>query len=118
MEVWKTWSYGAVTDVSTMYGSGGHPPERGVVTWGTRRTTVDYPPAVLYGLAIVGRIYRIFDPSFTDGAALTSAIKLSILLADAIVCAMLWRLLRRRHSREIACAAALLYWLNPAVLMD
>src|SRR5205085_1940692 len=91
---------------------------RGVVIWRDRRTTVDYPPAVLYELALVGRLYRLFDPSFKDGVALTCAIKGSILLADAMVCALLWLLLRRRYSENIARGAALVYWLNPAVLMD
>ena len=118
MNVWKTWSYGASTRVSTMYGVGGHPPERGVVVWGNRRTTVDYPPAVLYGLGAIGRIYRIFDPSFTDGAGLTVAIKLSLLCADALTSALLWTLVRRRYPDEIARGAVLLYWLNPATLMD
>jgi hypothetical protein len=118
VNVWKTWSYGASAGVSTMYGVGGHPPERGLVVWGNRRTTVDYPPATLYGLGAIGRIYRIFDPSFTDSARLTAAIKLSLLCADALICVSLWTLVRRRYSDTIARSAVLLYWLNPATLMD
>jgi hypothetical protein len=118
VDVWKTWSYAASQDVSTMYGVGGEPPERGVVTWGKRRMTVDYPPAALYGLALVGRAYRAIDPTFTDGRLLTVAIKVAILLADAAVCAGLWMLIRRRCSESAGRAAALLYWLNPGAIMD
>jgi hypothetical protein len=117
VDVWKTWSYGAAQDVSTMYGVGGNPPERGVVIWGARRTTVDYPPVALYGLALVGRAYRAFDPSFTDGRALTIAIKLTILLSEAVMAWCLF-LLVGRWSEPGGRVAALLYWLNPAAILD
>lgn len=117
MEVWKTWSYAATLSVSTMYGVGGQPPERGIVTWGARHMTVDYPPGALYGLAIVGRVYRAIDPAFTDGAGLTIAIKLAILLGDAAACFGVWALMRR-ISATAGRTAALFYWLNPATIMD
>ena len=117
MEVWKTWSYAAQAGVPSMYGVGGHPPERRMVSWGDREMTVDYPPAALYELAVFGRAYRLFDPGFHESAGLTIGLKLSILLADAILCLCLWRLVRR-HSRKAAPVAALFYWLNPATIMD
>jgi hypothetical protein len=117
MDVWKTWSYAATNNVSTMYGVGGQPPERGIVTWGAREMTVDYPPAALYGLAIVGRVYRAIDPSYTDGIGLTVAVKLSILLGDVTLCLALWQLMRR-YSVSVARTAILLYWLNPAAIID
>src|SRR5678816_2426709 len=63
--VWKTWSYGALQQgITRLYGVGGSPPERGVVRWGDRSTTVDYPPIALYELAVAGAAYRTFFPSF------------------------------------------------------
>lgn len=118
VDIWKTWSYAASHRVATMYGVGGHPPERRVVTWGSRAMTVDYPPAALFGLGLVGRCYRAIDPAFTDGTLLTITIKFAILLGDAGTCAAVWLLVRRRYSPAAARAAALFYWLNPAVLMD
>lgn len=118
MQVWKNWSYGAVTSLTSMYGVGGSPPERGVVTWGTARTTVDYPPATLYGLALVGRAYRLLDPAFADTVALTVVIKLSILLADALLCVAVWSLATRLGGRTAGYAAAAFYWCNPASIMD
>jgi hypothetical protein len=117
VEVWKTWSYGASERIATMYGVGGQPPERGVVVWGSRRMTVDYPPGALYGLAIVGRAYRAIDPAFTGGVALTVLVKLSILVADVVLCWSLWRLMRR-YSPAAGRCAVLLYWLNPAAMLD
>jgi len=116
VDVWKTWSYAATENVSTMYGVGGRPPVRGVVSWGTRNTTVNYPPAALYGLWIVGRAYRAIDPAFTDGVALTAAIKVSILLADSAIAWCLFVLVRRWKSD--ARLAALFYWLNPGAIMN
>ena len=117
VDVWKTWSYGASDRIATMYGVGGEPPERGVVTWGSRRMTVDYPPGALYGLAIVGRVYRAIDPAFNGSVALTVLIKLSILLADVLLCGGLWSLMRR-YSPAAGRCAVLFYWLNPAAILD
>src|SRR5688500_15089873 len=65
--VWKTWSYAALNQgLSRMYGVGGQPPERGLVRWGKRVTTVDYPPIALYELAAAGAVYRAFSPSFEN----------------------------------------------------
>jgi hypothetical protein len=116
--VWKTWSYAASKDVATMYGVGGIPPVRGVVTWGTHQMTVDYPPAALYGLALVGLVYRAVDPAFSDGRLFTIVLKAAILLSDAAICAGLWILVRRRWSEAAARAAARLYLLIPGAIMD
>lgn len=118
VQVWKTWSYGAVHGITSMYGVGGQPPVRGVVSWGNAHTTVDYPPVTLAGLSVVGRAYRLVDPSFTDSRLLTAFIKLSILLMDAIACGLLWLLVRRMAGETAARRAALFYWLNPAVILD
>lgn len=118
MRVWQTWSYGATEGMLTMYGVGGSPPERGIVSWGDIHTTVDYPPATLVGLAVIGHTYRLADPSFAQSRWLIAAIKLSILLMDLIACALLWHLVRRIAGDGPARMAALFYWLNPAVILD
>ncbi len=117
MDVWKLWSYAGSINVSTMYGVGGDPPERAVLTWGHRHGTVEYPPATLFALSAVGRAYRAIDPSYTDGVGLTVAIKLSILLGDVALCLALWGLMRR-YSAAAGRTAVLFYWLNPAVILD
>ena len=73
---WKIWAFGASRNVTHVYGVGGDPPVRGVVKWQTLETTVDYPPAALYELGLVGLAYRRIDPAFADTPALTVAIKL------------------------------------------
>ena len=116
--VWKTWSYGASEDLTSIYGVGGSPPHRGVITWKTRSTTVDYPPGTLYLLSIVGRAYRASDPSFADSPLLTTLIKLLTLLFDACTCVLVWTLAGRFADRRLAATAAVGYWLNPATLMN
>jgi 4-amino-4-deoxy-L-arabinose transferase-like glycosyltransferase len=113
---WKIWSYGAAHDVTAMYGIGGTPPTRGVVTWGERWTTVDYPPMFLYEYAIVGRIFQRVFPSFPDSTALLVAVKLPVLLANIGVTALLFFVARRIAGDAAARWAALAYWLNPATL--
>jgi Gpi18-like mannosyltransferase len=116
--VWKTWSYGAANDLTSMYGVGGSPPVRGVVKWHTRSTTVDYPPGALYILALIGRGYRAGAPAFDDSSALTASIKLVTLGFDAITAVLVWGLARRFTTGTAAAAAALGYWINPATLID
>lgn len=118
VQVWKTWSYGAAEGITSMYGVGGHPSVRGVVSWGDVHTTVDYPPATLAGLSVVGYAYRLLDPAFTDSRELTVLIKLSILLMDAVACWLLWVLVRRIAGEAAGQLAAVFYWLNPAAILD
>ena len=88
VHVWKTWSFAATNGILAMYGVGGDPPIRGVVEWGEVRTTVDYPPGTLAGLAAIGHVYRWMDPEYRDTRGLTVLIKLSILLMDVLACAL------------------------------
>lgn len=118
LQVWKTWSYGATQDLTSMYGVGGSPPERALVWWGEQHTTVDYPPGALYALSVAGHVYRLIDPGYTDSPVLTVTIKLAILLADVLVCFLVWRLARDLAGPAPAIVAALSYWLNPAIILD
>ena len=114
---WKIWSFAASRDVTTMYGVGGTPPTRGVVTWGDQQSTVDYPPFFLYEYAIVGRIYRALFPAYPDTLALLVAVKLPVLAANMGLTALLYVVVRRLSSRDEAAQwAALAYWLNPATI--
>jgi hypothetical protein len=115
---WKIWSYAASRHVTGMYGVGGDPPTRGVVTWGEVWSTVDYPPFFLYEYAIVGRIYRAIFPSYPDTLALLVAIKLPVLAANIGLTALFYWAVRRVSGRdEPARWAALAYWLNPATIV-
>jgi len=64
VEVWKLWSYAGGEDVLGVYGVGGTPPERRLLEFRGRYTTVDYPPVALYEMAIVGTVYRALFPDY------------------------------------------------------
>jgi hypothetical protein len=99
--VWKTWSYGALNQgVARLYGVGGQPPERGLVRWGERVTTVDYPPVAPYELAATGAIYGIFSPAFDNNRFLNAAIKLPGVLAEIALTWLLWRSSRAEQGRR------------------
>jgi hypothetical protein len=79
----KIWVHAAGTGpVSEMYGVGGEPPERRLLDFDGRQTTVNYPPVALYELALVGMVYDAVVPGFPDGAALTVAVKLLPVAAE------------------------------------
>ena len=114
---WKIWSYAASHHVTQMYGVGGTPPARGIVTWGEQWSTVDYPPFFLYEYAVVGRVYRALFPSYPDSVALLVAVKLPVLLANCALTWLFFAVVRRLGGRvEAAQWAALAYWLNPATI--
>ena len=117
--VWKTWSYGALHQgVTTLYGIGGSPPVRGLVHWGDRSTTVDYPPVALYELAAAGRLYETFSPQFENTRWLNAAMKLPGLLAEIALTWCLYAIARRRYGVPAARWAALAYWANPASVLN
>src|SRR6185503_6868178 len=116
--VWKTWSYGALAQgVSRLYGVGGQPTERGLVRWGNRVTTVDYPPIALYELAAAGAVYRAFSPSFANTRWLNVAIKLPALLAEMALSWLLFRVIGRRYGESAGMWATVSYWANPAMIL-
>jgi hypothetical protein len=116
--VWKTWSYGAITQgITRLYGVGGDPTERGLVRWGDRYTTVDYPPIALYELAAAGAIYRVFSPSFANTRWLTVAVKLPVLLAEIALALLLWKSVALRYGETAGRGASAAYWANPAIIL-
>jgi hypothetical protein len=116
---WKIWAWGASRHVTHVYGIGGDPPVRGVVRWQTLETTVDYPPAALYELGLVGLAYKQLDPSFADAPSLTAAIKLPGLLCGIGLTVLLaWTARRLTGDGATARWVALAYWLNPATILN
>jgi GPI-GlcNAc transferase complex PIG-U subunit len=117
--VWKTWSYGALHQgVTSLYGVGGNPPIRGLVHWGKRSTTVDYPPMALYELDAVGRAYQLFSPQFDNTRWLNVAVKMPVLLAEVALTWLLYALAMRRYGRRASCWIATAYWANPATILN
>ena len=77
---------------------------------------VDYPPAYIYVLYLVGFLRRAFAIGY-DSPAFLILLKLPSILADIFSSFVIFR-----AARKISCAAALqlavLYLFNPAVLFD
>ncbi len=118
MLVWKTWSHGALTGgLTRVYGVGGTPPERGLVHWGRRSTTVDYPPLAIYEIAAAGAAYRFFSPDFEDSRWLNAAMKIPPLAAEGGLAALLWWSVRRRYGSAAARWGAAACWVNPATIL-
>jgi len=117
--VWKIWSYVAAREgVGRLYGVGGNPLERRLVSLHGAETTVDYPPLAPAELGIAGRVYRWLNHGgYPDDTRLIAAVKTPALLADAGVLAILYYSVRRLRGERRAQWAALAFWLNPAVLL-
>src|SRR5712692_1307850 len=117
---WKVWSYNASREgVSRLYGVGGSPPERRVLSYLGAEATADYPPLTLYELGLVGRAYRlVMHGQFPNTTALHVALKSPALLADSGFALLLYFVVRRRVGEAAARWATIAYWLNPGVVLD
>jgi hypothetical protein len=116
--VWKIWTYNAARhSPARLYGVGGSPPDHRVLNFHGAETTVDYPPLALYELALVGRAYRLVSPAFPDNAALTSAIKLLLLVFEIGFLVLVFFAVRARAGVDAARWATVAYWLNPAPIV-
>jgi hypothetical protein len=117
---WKIWSYNASREgVSRLYGVGGSPPDRRVLSYLGAEATVDYPPLTLHELGLAGRIYRrVMHGQFPNTTPLTVAVKLPALLADAGFALLLYFVVRRRIGEAAARWATMAYWVNPGVVLD
>jgi hypothetical protein len=116
---WKVWSYAAAHDPTSVYGvGGGSPPERRLLRWRGAAVTTDYPPLALDELGAVGRLYRTVSPTYEDSTLLTVGLKLPGLLAEIALVVVLLTWGRRVFGQDLAAAAALTFWLNPAILLD
>lgn len=119
VDVWKIWSFAGSYDATGVYGVGGDPPERRMLRYGDRYTTVDYPPLALLEMALVGRAYRAFDPLYANSWRLVLFLKLPGLAAGVFLTWVLcWFVSIRTGSAETGRWAALAFWLNPAAVLN
>lgn len=86
------------------------PPER--FLWGQSEYFVDYPPGSVLVLWGAGRLYEAFYPGWRNRPAFNAFINLAPLLCSAVIALLLLRS-SPRHGR----LRALLFWLNPAILL-
>lgn len=116
----RIWSYNAALEgVSRLYGVGGSPPERRIVSYLGAESTVDYPPLALHELGLAGRVYRwLNDGQFPNTTPLFFAIKAPALFADIGFAVLVYAAVRRRLGESAARSATVFYWLNPGVILD
>jgi hypothetical protein len=84
-------------------------------TWGSGPGVyvVDYPPGSLVVLWAAGRLYSVFVPGLRNGPGFNAAINLAPLLGSIAIACLLWR----SAPGATGARRALLFWLNPAVLL-
>jgi hypothetical protein len=84
-------------------------------TWGSGPGVyvVDYPPGSLVVLWAAGRLYSLFDPALGNGPGFNAAINLAPMLGSLVIAFLLWR----SAPGTTGTRRALLFWLNPAMLL-
>lgn len=114
----KIWTYNATHDPTTVYGVGGSPPILRDLRWRQGDGIANYPPLIYDELGAVGRLYRIYSPDFADSKLLNAVVKLPSLVAELVLIVVLLTWGRRKFGPDVAAMVALVYWLNPAVVLD
>lgn len=111
---WKATAFIASSDFVRIYGAGGSPPEERKLLWQNIAVTTEYPPISQMEMAVVGHVYRVFDPEFRDSPLLTALIKMPGLLAEMVFVTLLltWG---RRVAGGAAEWIAASFWLNPGI---
>jgi hypothetical protein len=121
-EVQKAWAFRATGEgVGDIYGpsdrellrraAGGVP--RTEFEWHGATYFVDYPPGSVLVLWAAGRLWGLVHPEMPNAAGFNAAINLAPFLASL---AIAW-LLRRSAEGDLGIRRALLFWLNPALVL-
>ena len=121
--IWKIWAYNAAVDgASRMYGVGGTsevPSQYHVLRFGALEAIADYPPLALYELGAAARAYgAATNHRWENSAAFTVFIKSIPVVFEAALCLLLFVALRRGAGEEAASWAVVVYWLNPAAIIN
>lgn len=87
----------------------------GLANFYTGQFFVDYPPGYIYILYIIGKLQLIFNIS--QGSMLV-LIKLPAILADVAATYFIYTISRKHSNANGALLIALLYGLNPAVIIN
>ena len=104
MNLYKAWSIDMV--------------QQGFANFYNYSTNCDYPPAYLYVLWAIGKIYYVFDPEFrhTNGLLFMALIKIPPVLADIGASFLIAQILKAHITPDKAYKMALLYALNPLII--
>ena len=92
--------------------------QQGFANFYNYSTNCDYPPAYLYVLWLIGKIYYVFDPQLghTNGVLLMALIKTPPVLADIGASFVIAQILKAHLNPDKAYKMALLYAFNPLII--
>ena len=118
--LWKIWSYNAARHgVGEMYGVGGTPLERRELDYAGATAVVDYPPLALFELGVAGHAYWWWSSHrFPNTTPLNAFVKLPAVAAEIGLLLLIFAVVRAQLGVGAARLAAVVYWLNPAALVD
>ena len=121
--IWKTWAYNASRDgASGLYGVGATaqmPEQYHLLHFEQYDAIADYPPLALYELGTAAwPLQAVRRGQIENGTAFTVLIKALPVVFEIGLCALLFVGLRRAWGEAPARWAVVVYWLNPAAVMN
>jgi Gpi18-like mannosyltransferase len=90
---------------------------KGISNFYTSDIFVDYPPAYIYILFLIGKVQHLFSVSMTSHYMLF-LIKLPAIIADVLLGYIIYRVAKPRVSNKKALIITSLYIFNPAIIIN
>lgn len=108
---------GHTTDINTFKAWATAAADKGLASFYTSGMFSDYPPGYVYILYFIGKIQSLFSIGMNSEVMLL-LIKLPPIIADIVCTLFIYKIARKKIGAEISLALALLYALNPAVIIN
>ncbi len=108
---------GYVSDVDTFKAWASMLADSGLGSFYYLDSFTDYPPAYMYFLFVIGKIYEIFSIDIT-GTLATIIIKLPAIFFDLATVLFIYKISSKKFESSDAFKISLFYALNPAIFLD
>ncbi len=108
-------SYG--TDMGTFQAWSMHAFGDGLAKFYQEGMFADYPPGYVYAMWFIGFLMKLFGTDYGTTASIFIT-KIPPMICDLLIGWFIYRQTKISLGNTIAAAIALLYWLNPAVLVN
>lgn len=108
---------GYQSDINCFESWGALSAQSGLAKFYTSTSFIDYPPAYIYILYLIGKIQILFKIGAGSSYMLT-LIKLPAIIADVICSVMIFKVASKKTDKITALVLCILYCFNPAVIFN
>lgn len=108
---------GYVNDLSLFHYWGNYAYNNGILNLYQGDFFLDYPPAYMFVLYVLAWLQDLFNIQY-GSAGFLILYKLPAIVCDLISAIFIYKISLRKYSVSVSLGVMLLYWMNPAVILD